>query len=207
MNEPRRAEPTKAEWRVRLLAERAAVPVGVHTDEARALAESVRSVPGVVAGATVCCYLPFRSEPGSLGVLESLVSMGSRVLLPVVPETPGPLDWAEYAGASFLVGSRLPGLREPAGRRLGPATIARAALILVPALAVDYDGVRLGRGAGYYDRSLLLTGPDAEIVAVVRDSELVPKLPRDPHDVLMTGVLTPGSGLRPLPRSRTSRPV
>lgn len=200
MNQPGPDVPTKAEWRARLLAERAAVPVGVHQDEARALAAAVLAAPGLAAGATVCCYLPFGSEPGSLTVLDAVVSAGARVLLPVVPETPGPLEWSAYTGASSLVNGRLRGVREPAGPRLGPGAIAVASLVLVPALAVDYAGVRLGRGAGYYDRSLPLAGPDVELVAVVRDSEVVPKLPRDPHDVLMTGVLTPGSGLRPLPR-------
>jgi 5-formyltetrahydrofolate cyclo-ligase len=70
----------------------------------------------------------------------------------------------------------------------------------VPALAVDRRGVRLGRGGGYYDRSLPLAAPGAALVAVVRDTELVPHLPSDPHDVPMTAALTPTAGLTPLPR-------
>ena len=46
------------------------------------------------------------------------------------------------------------GLREPTGERLGVEAIGTAALVLVPGLAVDRRGIRLGRGAGYYDRSL-----------------------------------------------------
>jgi len=67
--------------------------------------------------------------------------------------------------------------------------------VLVPALAVDRRGVRLGRGGGFYDRSLPLCAPGARLVAVVRDEEVVDELPAEPHDVPMTHALTPGAGL------------
>jgi 5-formyltetrahydrofolate cyclo-ligase len=72
-------------------------------------------------------------------------------------------------------------------------------VVLIPALAVDQHGVRLGRGAGWYDRTLPLARTDAALVAIVRDQELISRLPSEPHDVLMTGVLTPLGGLRALP--------
>jgi 5-formyltetrahydrofolate cyclo-ligase len=66
---------------------------------------------------------------------------------------------------------------------------------LVPALAVDRSGARLGRGAGFYDRTLPLADADAWLVAVVRDDEVVDHLPSEPHDVRMTHALTPQKGL------------
>jgi 5-formyltetrahydrofolate cyclo-ligase len=71
-------------------------------------------------------------------------------------------------------------------------------MIIVPALAVDLRGVRLGRGAGYYDRSLAEVDNDIPLIAVVNDEELVRALPDDPHDIRMTHALTPTSGLQPL---------
>ena len=70
--------------------------------------------------------------------------------------------------------------------------------MLVPALAVDGMGRRLGKGGGHYDRSLPLARPGTPLVAVVRDEELVAELPTEPHDVVMTAALTPIEGLRPL---------
>ncbi|WP_307846232.1 5-formyltetrahydrofolate cyclo-ligase, partial [Rhodococcus sp. CX] len=67
-----------------------------------------------------------------------------------------------------------------------------------PALAVDRRGVRLGRGAGFYDRTLHLADPSARLIAVVRDEELVDELPEDPHDIRMTHALTPSGGLTAL---------
>jgi 5-formyltetrahydrofolate cyclo-ligase len=88
------------------------------------------------------------------------------------------------------------GLREPVGPRLGPDAIGLADVLLIPALAVDRRGVRLGRGAGHYDRSLPKAGAEAALIAVVRDEELVDQLPDEPHDVRMTATLTPRLGIR-----------
>jgi 5-formyltetrahydrofolate cyclo-ligase len=147
----------------------------------------------------VCGYVPFGAEPGSLALLDALRARGSRVLLPVIAPVAGPLDWAEYAGPETLVPGRLRGLLEPSGARLGVTAVEGAELVLLPALAVDHGGVRLGRGAGHYDRSLVFAAPGTELVAVVRDSEFVDQLPVQPHDIPMTGALTPGRGLVRLP--------
>jgi 5-formyltetrahydrofolate cyclo-ligase len=165
-----------------------------HRADAAALHRHLLAITST--GMTVCAYVPVGSEPGSLDALDALVTAGVRVLLPVarlVGDTPQPLAWGEYwvgglADAPF-------GLREPAPPWLVPEAIAQADVVCVPALAVDRSGVRLGRGAGFYDRSLHLAAPSATLLAVVRDEELVEHLPRDAHDVPMTHALTPRLGL------------
>lgn len=189
----------KAGWRARLTAARTGISPQQQVAEAAALVDAVRSLPVASEGATVCCYVPFGSEPGSVALLDVLSQAGARVLLPVIPATRAPLDWAEYTGTASLVPGRFRGVLEPDGPRIGPTGIGDATLVLLPALAVDRQGVRLGRGAGYYDRSLVHATPDVQLVAVVRDDELVDTLPREDHDVRMTGVLTPARGLVPLP--------
>ncbi|SDX82075.1 5-formyltetrahydrofolate cyclo-ligase [Amycolatopsis xylanica] len=186
---------SKTEWRSKITTERRSMDAESHAAEAAALAASASRLPGSV----VCAYVPFGSEPGSLSLLDQLLDLGKRVLLPIVPAAPGPLEWAQYEGPATLGPGRLRGLKEPLGSRLGVDAISAADLILVPALAVDDDGVRLGRGAGYYDRSLVFAAPGVELVAVVRDAELVRRLPAEPHDVRMSGALTPGQGLVPRP--------
>ena len=186
-------------WRSRILTARRALPPEVHAAEASALAAAVREFSG-----TVCGYFPVGSEPGSLALLDALRAAGCDVLLPVVPDPGaagrrGPLDWSRYNGATALRPGPL-GLREPSGPRLGAAAVAAADVLLVPALAVDRTGVRLGRGAGHYDSTLLLARSDALIAAVVRDVELVAALPAEPHDVRVAATLTPGAGLLTLGR-------
>jgi 5-formyltetrahydrofolate cyclo-ligase len=189
-----------AKWalRRRLVAARRAVPAAVREAEAAALAAV--ALPGLPG--TVCAYWPVSGEPGSPELLDNLAHCGCRVLLPLVgPPTgaAGSLDWAEYTGAGSLRAGPL-GLREPTGPRLGCAAIATAVLVLVPALAVDWHGIRLGRGGGHYDRTLPLATPGTPLVAIVRDDEVLASVPVQPHDVPVTAALTPGRGLFPLGR-------
>ncbi|WP_227979774.1 5-formyltetrahydrofolate cyclo-ligase [Nocardia spumae] len=181
-------------WRTELLARRAAVTPEARTAEAAALARSVRALLGASTSAEwIGGYIPVGTEPGSLAMLDALRAAGARVLVPVTGP-PGPLDWAEYTGAEALRRARY-GLLEPDGPRLGPKALGWPRVVLIPALAVDRRGVRLGRGAGYYDRSLPAARPDARLVAVVRDEELVDRLPEQPHDRRMSWALLPFGGL------------
>jgi 5-formyltetrahydrofolate cyclo-ligase len=68
--------------------------------------------------------------------------------------------------------------------------------VIVPALAVDRRGVRLGRGGGSYDRALSRVPVGTPIVAALYDGELLDALPADPHDVRVTGVATPAGLVR-----------
>jgi 5-formyltetrahydrofolate cyclo-ligase len=192
-----------AKWalRGRLVQARRAVPAAVREAEAAALAAALAGAPLPGLPGTVCAYWPVGGEPGSPELLDNLARCGCRVLLPLVgPPTgaAGPLDWAEYTGAGSLRAGPL-GLREPTGPRLGCGAIATAVLVLVPALAVDRHGIRLGRGGGHYDRTLPLASTGTPLVAIVRDDEVLASVPAQPHDVLVTAVLTPGRGLLPLP--------
>ncbi|MEB3023618.1 5-formyltetrahydrofolate cyclo-ligase [[Mycobacterium] crassicus] len=191
----------KSALRAQLLAARRAVPPEVRQAEAAALAGHLEQLVGDTG--TICAYLPVGSEPGSTDMLDGLVRRGIRVLLPVVRTdddgTPLALMWGEYQPESLgntLVKARF-GLLEPAPPWLPADAVAQADLVLIPALAVDRRGVRLGRGAGFYDRSLPLHRPGVPLVAVVRDTELLPddlELPAEAHDVPMTHALTPGLG-------------
>ena len=188
----RRAKP---ELRAEILSARRALAPALHEAEAAALcAHLARQVRD---GDTVAAYVPIGSEPGSIELIDGPLRMGVRVLLPVArhdaADTPLPLQWGEYRPGE-LVAARF-GLREPAEPWLPADAVAAATLVLVPALAVDRTGVRLGRGAGFYDRTLGLADAAAKLVAVVRDDELVDTLPAEPHDVRMTHALTPRRGL------------
>jgi 5-formyltetrahydrofolate cyclo-ligase len=189
------AEPTKTHLRATLLSARRALPPQQRAAEAAALCARVSGL--VTAGDTVCAYVPVGTEPGSIELVDTLHARGARVLLPVARSddagVPLPLAWGEYRPGTLVAAPF--GLREPPPPRLAPETVGGAAMLLVPALAVDRTGVRLGRGAGFYDRTLTSAAPAAMLVAVVRDDELVDHLPAEPHDVRMTHALTPHGGL------------
>ncbi|MBT0566610.1 5-formyltetrahydrofolate cyclo-ligase [Williamsia sp. CHRR-6] len=183
--------------RTRLLAARRARDTAERRAVDAALGARVRAgLPGVSAGDTVCAYVAVGGEPGTDAMLAALREQSIRVLLPITP--PGPptvVNWATYDGPDDLRPGRY-GLREPSGESVGQHAITEAAMVLVPALACDRRGARLGRGAGYYDRTLArLSGRPPLLVGVVHDDELLDEVPTDDLDVGLHAVLTPSAGL------------
>lgn len=145
-----------------------------------------------VAANLVGSYHPIGTEP-SLTEVNGQLSNQGRLLLPAVVGSG--LEWRRPDrlapgphGTTTPIGDSIP--------------LHKIDLLLVPALAVDLAGYRLGRGGGYYDRAL---APQASEpmnlanrplrIAVVYQREILPELPHEPHDIRMHGVLTE-AGLR-----------
>jgi 5-formyltetrahydrofolate cyclo-ligase len=184
----------KGELRARLLAARAARPDADRRLAARLVSAALAA--RLARRPVVAAYAPTPEEPGPLPA--ALAAVVGRLLLPVVPDRGRELGWAGFDGR--LVTGRF-GLAEPPGPRLPAAALTEADAVVVPALAVARDGTRLGRGAGYYDRALRLARPDALLVAVVFDDELVDELPAEEHDRPVSAVVTPSGGWQELGRA------
>ena len=189
MTDPGKPTVAKDELRDALLLRREARRIGERAAAADALAATL--LDGLRGVGTLAAFVPEESEPGCGRLPDAFAELGARVLLPVIPDQGRILDWAVYTGE--LENGRF-GLFHPVGPRLGPTALAVADAIVVPALAVDRFGIRLGRGGGYYDRALVHARPDAVLVTVVFDDERVDELPREVHDRPVTAVVTPSGG-------------
>jgi 5-formyltetrahydrofolate cyclo-ligase len=191
---PREPGAGKSALRDRILARRGARPAAERAAASAAVAAALlRGLAGVRAFAA---YVPEEIEPGHGRLPAVYTQLGARVLLPVVPADGSELAWAVDTGR--LAPGRF-GLLEPVGPRLGATAIGTADVVVVPALAVSKDGVRLGRGGGYYDRALRHARADAVVVALVFDDEFVEDLPTEPHDRRVHAVVTPSGGWQALP--------
>ncbi|GHH87517.1 5-formyltetrahydrofolate cyclo-ligase [Streptomyces capitiformicae] len=166
-----------------------------------ALAARALDLPELAHARSVAAYVAVGSEPGTLALLDALRARGVRVLLPVLlPDND--LDWGVYDGEGSLArvqhgGGRMT-LLEPVGERLGPDAVTGADVVLLPGLAVDARGMRLGRGGGSYDRVLARlerAGADPALVVLLYDSEVVERVPEEEHDRPVHAVVTP-SGVR-----------
>jgi 5-formyltetrahydrofolate cyclo-ligase len=188
------AAAAKTEVRGTVLAARRSLSAEVRHQAAVRVQAELLALVCATRPAVIASYVPMANEPGGADLPEVLAAHG-RLLLPVL-RTDLDLEWAYFAGPDSLS----PGpLREPAGPRLGLAAIGRADLVVVPAVAVDRAGVRLGRGGGSYDRALARVRPDALVVALLYDGELVDALPAEPHDARVGAVVLPSAGLVQLP--------
>jgi 5-formyltetrahydrofolate cyclo-ligase len=169
-------------------------------ESAVALAGRALELPELAHARTVAAYVSVGSEPGTRALLDALRARGVRVLLPaLLPDND--LDWGVYAGEGSLArvqhGGRM-ALLEPVGDRLGVDAVTAADVVLLPGLAVDARGMRLGRGGGSYDRVLARldrAGARPALVVLLYDSEVVEHVPEEAHDRPVQAVVTP-SGVR-----------
>lgn len=142
-------------------------------------------------GMTLAGYLPAPTEPDCTALLRAADEAGAKVIVPrTLPDCR--MEWVAWTPNARLQPDRH-GLQAPGGEPLADALTA-CTIVLVPALAVDRSGTRLGQGAGYYDRALspLARWPEGPLrVAVVHPEEVMAApLPGLPHDAPMDAALT-----------------
>ena len=159
----------------------------------RAIAEHVTDLEPVreacEAGHPVACYVARSGEPPTEELRRALRAAGATVLLPRV--TGSDLVWCVEGESTEMAVNSL-GIAEPTGQPVDLADFLPAVWI-IPALAIDEDGYRLGQGGGFYDRALSGQPADgrAPIIAVVFEEEMVHEVPREEHDHRVDVVVTP----------------
>ncbi len=176
-----------------LLTERAHMAAAERSAAGRAIRDAVLSLPETQMAGTVAAYVSVGTEPDTRGLVYALWKRGTYVLLPLLLGD-NDLDWASYEGPDSLAAAPR-GLLEPTEPPRGPAAVTSADLVIVPAVAVDRDGRRLGRGGGSYDRALARVGAAVPTVALIYDGELLDEVPAGPRDQRVRMVARPGEGI------------
>ena len=174
---------SKAELRREMIARRDAIPAGERARIAAALTEALARLPQYAAARSVLATMAIGSEWSTRAFLERARAEGKTVVLPRL--TPPPRELALHA-VEDLDRHLVPGIwsiPEPDPARCPPFDLADVDFALVPALAVDHAGYRLGYGAGYFDKLLAGRGAAPYCVTALAAAFVVESLPREAHDV------------------------
>jgi 5-formyltetrahydrofolate cyclo-ligase len=181
-----KAEDTKARLRREALARRDALPAEMRKAAAEAIA--ARAFPlAVAAGTIVSGFMPLKSEINPLPLMHKLADAGARLALPVVVGRSKPLTMRSWQWSEPLVPG-VWGIREP-----GPAAATlEPDIVLVPLLAFDRSGYRIGYGAGYYDLTIAQLRAKKPIAAVgiAFAAQEIETVPRTAFDAQLDLVLT-----------------
>lgn len=187
----------KSAWRRAVRAERRTRSPQDRAAAAAAYRDEILAMVGPCAAGTpvrrVAAYEAMATEPPTHLLVMALLAAGVEVIVPVLrPDLD--LDWC-LAESEIEPAEPMRTALADTQENLGLDAIATCTMVVVPALAVDRSGARLGQGGGSYDRALVRASA-AVVVALVWDNELIEsgRLPADPHDVRLHAAVTPSLG-------------
>lgn len=187
----------KSKIRSELLKLRDSLTPGEVSEKSKVITGRLMEMEEYQNASVVMTYVHFRNEVETDSLIRQAMSDGKKVVVPVTdifnrrmvpslltayPEDlePGPLKILEPKASSL--------------RLCSPALID---LVIVPGVAFDLKGNRLGYGGGFYDRFLLLTKPESVYVGISFELQVLTRLERSPHDIPVDYVLTEERGIKP----------
>lgn len=180
-----RIEETKAALRLRARANRAAVLNSTRADAAQAVADHFFKAVPLAPGDIVAAYWRIKDEMDCQPILIRLMDSLQPVCLPVVRGDEQPLELRLWEHGAPLY--------EAGFGTLAPSELAPQAepdVILMPLLAFDKRGTRLGYGGGYYDRTLERLSRRPRLVGLAFAAQELEDIPREPHDVPLDTIVT-----------------
>ncbi len=179
----------KAELRKQIQQRVASMSIQEKQDASQKLCSQLMSIATIVHADSIFAFLPLDNEISLLQIISLWIDESRTVGVPLI-------NWEEKTMLgglltsledSTLVETRH-GIKEPKARHPLPSDCFD--VILVPGIGFDGIGGRLGRGGGFYDRFLTKARPPI-VIGVCFDEQIVESVPREPHDQLMTAVVTP----------------
>ena len=182
----------KDQMRRALAAQRSAHHKAHGEAEAQALAEFMSSNAdkqlGAISDKIIAAYLPMGGELDPRPLMQALRKNGNSICLPVCINEDAPLVFRRYRQNDALLPDDM-GIAAPRAT----AQQVTPDIVLLPLLAFDGQGHRLGRGGGFYDRTLaeLKKRSDCRFIGLAFDMQMVDKCPIAPHDEALHAVLTP----------------
>ncbi|MEO5699839.1 MAG: 5-formyltetrahydrofolate cyclo-ligase [Casimicrobiaceae bacterium] len=179
----------KLALRNRIVAARDALDAATRASAAAAIAARILALPSYQSAQTVLLTLAFRSEWNTRPLLDHALATGKTVLLPRVDVAARMLVLHRVRDLDTDVGPGYQAIPEP---RPGCAAVAPGEVdwVLVPGVAFDRNGRRLGYGGGFYDRLLPLVPARAARVAGAYGLQVVEEVPAAPHDVAIDALVT-----------------
>lgn len=165
-----------------------------HSDRDRASAlicERLVQWPEWEESRTILFYISIRDEVITIPLLQRELAGARRCVVPYCSGDTLQLihlkEWSELAPGAFGILEPVPELREDPSRQCPPEAID---LAIIPGVAFDRRGGRLGHGRGFYDRLLPQLRTDCPRVGLSFECQLVPHIPMEPHDQYMQTIIT-----------------
>ena len=192
------AEGPKQPLRAALIAARRALPVDDRLCRSRSIAVRLVELPAFARARTIGLYAPLGAEVDTAEVARLAAAAGKRIAFPRIVAGERALAYAACAIDALVVGAL--GTREPPPSAAA-VPLSDLDLAVVPGVAFDGRGRRLGRGRGHYDATLAALPPHTARIGLAFELQIVAEVPEEPHDAPLDAVVTEARVLFPLTRS------
>ncbi len=189
----------KRALRERILRARDALPAAERLHAGAVIAAAIAAQAEFRAAGTVLLALSFRSEWDTRALLGAALEAGKTVVAPRVDAASRMLEPRRVTDPDFDLAPGFRGISEPLPH-CAPVAFAAIDWVLVPGVAFDPNGYRIGYGGGYYDRLLPLLRHDVRRVSGAFELQLVDRVPTAPHDLTVDAIVTERRTLEPSPR-------
>ena len=153
----------------------------------RQIAARVLTLEAFERARTLAIYAPMGAEVDPSDIAAEALARGKRLAYPVLAGATRPLRFAVCTPGALVTGPLRCLVPPPEAEAVAPDTID---LVLVPGIAFDGAGRRLGRGRGHYDATLATLRPDAVRVGLAFELQVVPEVPQEAHDAPLDVVVT-----------------
>lgn len=172
-----------------LMATRDALPAAERERASRSIAARIEALPAWGAARVVLLTIPFRGEWDARLLIDHALAAGKTVGAPRVDPAARMLRALQITDVDRDVEAGYRGIPEPRADR-PPIPLDAIDWVLVPGIAFDLTGKRLGYGGGYYDRLLPLLPAAAPRVAGAFEAQVIDRVPSAPHDVGVDRIVT-----------------
>lgn len=188
MNAESTTDPTaeKRALRSEMIVLRARLHPDARAEKSRAIADRIERLAPFRDARVVALYAPLGAEVDVMELARRALARGVSVVFPRAVPGERRLAFARCEPGALVRGPLGAGEPPASAREVSREDVG---CVIVPGVAFSRDGLRLGRGGGYYDATLAAM-PGAARVGVAYDLQLLPTLPREPHDMLLDAVVT-----------------
>jgi len=187
---------SKAEFRLAALKARKALARQELAELSEAVMMNVVSSNEYRAAKVIAAYVAKSHEVATEGIIRHSLKAGKRVLVPVSHPEETSLVFSELRDYDGELARGHFGVREPSAEHLRPVLLDEAELVLVPLVAWDERGYRLGYGKGYFDSALARVSKPMTTMGLGLESQMLPRIPEEKHDVPLTAIATEKRVLR-----------
>lgn len=139
---------------------------------------------------TVSLYVDFDNEVMTKDMIKDCINKGKRVVIPFIRSKDRSIILSEVKDIDKELKPSTFGILEPARGYLRPVPCSEIDMVVVPGVAFDAKGGRLGYGGGYYDRLLTNVNRTAHLIGLAFEFQILKEVPQQSHDIVLESIIT-----------------